>query len=833
MKHKTQLLWVGLVALVLSAVLLFPFLEGKTLLPADTVKSMPLSEFGRDEMFQHGHVVQWIPYLFGGMPCYASVMVTPTYPVSIVTSWGLGSVMTLFRDPVILHVAHLLLLVCGAFLYLRHRGLGWLAAGFGAVTLGFSTTLAGLMGAGHTIKLWTVCWMPLNLYWLERLLEEKRLRLLTPAAITLGLMLSVKHVQMSWYFLLFAGVYTLVRLWQMRGEPDRAWLGAGLRALAWVGLALALTAFFLLPVLDYSGLSMRATAAAGEGGNYAAAYSFPPADLLSWWIPGAKGFGGSNYWGALEYTAFPLYAGALWLPFLVAAWFRAEDRRRLWPLMLPALLLFVLGLGKFTPFFPLLVKLLPGYAKLRAHMWALALTQMGLIFGAAIGLEHLLGLVRVRTKSAAAPPPAKTVGKKKVEAPPSAPERGGFPRPALVVLGLSIASLMLAGLFNASKPDPTQGFPSGDSYRHEMDEQRVAYFLYQQQMEPRPELVEQLMGQLRATRAAEFRGDAARTFLLVGVAGLALGLTMAGFLPLAATALLLGLVVAVDLSQMNLRTLKFEARREASSIFQAQGALGELSRLPDKHLFRIWPDGVYGTNEPAWHGLHSIDGYHGAKPAGIQRVLDKEGRVPQPDGSSTLHPAWLDILNVQWVISQQLPAGLEPIAQYPDGILLRNPDPLPRLSFPATWQGVPGDEQFRRIMDGADPHAVALVDPAPALPATMAKAEGRIVDYQPDRVEYRITSAGPALALLSEIWLPRGWVATLDGHKVPILRADHLLRAVALPTSGDHTLVLEYHQPKWILGCWISLITLVGLLLARFGWHRKSLAHPASDTQAE
>jgi hypothetical protein len=61
---------------------------------------------------------------------------------------------------------------------------------------------------------------------------------LTPAALTLGMMLTAKHVQMSWYFLLFAGVYTLVRLFQLREGAGRPWLGAGLRALAWVALGL-------------------------------------------------------------------------------------------------------------------------------------------------------------------------------------------------------------------------------------------------------------------------------------------------------------------------------------------------------------------------------------------------------------------------------------------------------------------------------------------------------------------------------------------------------------------------------------------------------------------
>lgn len=819
MKLKSQTLWMGGIVLLLLLILLAPFFSGMTLLPSDTVKSLPFARFGESEMFQHGRIAQWMPYLFGGMPCYSSLMVTPSYLASVVSSWGLGSFLPIFRDPIVLHFFHLLLLGMGSFLYLRRRGLSWPAAGFGALTLTLSTTLTGLMGAGHTIKLWTVCWMPLNLYWLERLLEERRWRTLVPAALCLGLMLTVKHVQMSWYFLIFAGLYTLVRLWQMRDAEGRIWLGGGLRALAWVGLGLALAAFLYLPVLEYSSMSMRSgSLAAIAGGSYAGAYSFPPSDLLTWWIPGARGFGGGSYWGELDYTAFPLYAGALWLPLLGLAFWKAEDRRRLWPWLLPALLLLVLGLGTFTPLFPLLVKALPGYAKLRAHMWALAPVQMGLIFGAALGLERLLRLAH----APAGPRPA----------------QAGLSSPVgKWLLGVSMGSLLLSGLCYLAIPDPGSGIGQGSSFQNmrgpEKDEQaaqyNIAYDLYQRGLLTResmpfpPGQVQQEVDRMRTVRAGMYRGDAARTLLLVGLAGLGLWLLVLGRLKTPALAVWLGLLGAGDLLLVDKRALSFEPRQSPAALFRPQGwsqsALAQLAALPDKASFRIWPDGVYGTNEPAWDGLHSIEGYHGAKPAGIQQVLT-EGRVPLADGSQTLDSTWLDLLNVEWVISRALPPGLLPVGQFPDGFLLRNLDALPRLSFPAAWEAVPGPEQFQHVMQGLEPRRLALVDPVPELPARLAAAQGTVVSYEPERVEYAITSAGPSLALLSEIWLPKGWVATLDGGQVPILRADHLLRAVALPTAGDHRLVLEYRPLAWRVGRWISLVTLAGLLLAFFGWRR-------------
>jgi hypothetical protein len=793
--------WPLLLLLVgLPLLLLYPFLLGQSMLPADTLKSLPMSRFGHEQFFGHGRIVQWIPYLFGGMPCYASVMVTPSYLVSVLFTWGLGGALAIFKDPLAQHIFHLALLGGGAWLYLRRMGLGPWGAGFATLNLMLLTTLTGLIGAGHTIKLWTVCWMPLNLYWLERLLTERRWRLLPPAAFCLGLMLSAKHVQMSWYFLLLAGVYGLVRLVQLArrneaatGAPPEAPVrrtgrAAGFAAL-WVALGLGLAAFLYLPVLDYSSLSMRASGQSGvDGGEYAAAYSYPPGDLPTWWEVSARGFGGGDYWGALEYTAFPLYMGVLWLPLLLLALWKPEDRRRLWPWLLPALLLVLLGFGKHTPLFGLWVEALPAYAKFRAHMWALAPAQLLLIFGAGLGLERLLSLA-----ATAAPPLRLRLG-----------------------LGLGaagLAALLLALLLRSG--GGAGPMPSGDSYWNEIDGLRIQQVFRQQGHSLSAVQFEEVRNRLRATRREARRQDAARGLLWLGL-GLGLSAALvAGRMRREPALIGLGLVLCLDLVPVAWRTMHWEPRRDPAAFFRPQGALAWLAAQPDKHEFRIWPREVYAHNEPAWHGLHSIEGYHGAKPAGIQRVLG-EGRVRETDGSARLHPVWLDLLNVRWAISPAPLSGWTERARERDGLLLENPGALPRLSFPPRWRAVAGEEQFEAAMSaGHDPAQLALLDPSPALPAELAPARGRVTLYEPDRMELEIESEGPALARLSEIWLPRGWRARLNGAEVPILRSDHLLRAVALPEAGRWRLVLEYRPAAWVLGRALSLG--LALLLAA-GW---------------
>ncbi|MGH2522503.1 MAG: hypothetical protein ACRDH2_08365, partial [Anaerolineales bacterium] len=63
-----------------------------------------------------------------------------------------------------------------------------------------------------------------------------------------------------------------------------------------------------------------------------------------------------------------------------------------------------------------------------------------------------------------------------------------------------------------------------------------------------------------------------------------------------------------------------------------------------------------------------------------------------------------------------------------------------------------------------------------------------ITHYAPELV--RLTANGPGYLVLSDAYYP-GWVATVDGAPVPILRADLMFRAVQLP-EGSHTVEFRF-----------------------------------------
>ncbi|MGE3708506.1 MAG: YfhO family protein [Hyphomicrobiaceae bacterium] len=66
----------------------------------------------------------------------------------------------------------------------------------------------------------------------------------------------------------------------------------------------------------------------------------------------------------------------------------------------------------------------------------------------------------------------------------------------------------------------------------------------------------------------------------------------------------------------------------------------------------------------------------------------------------------------------------------------------------------------------------------------------RITSWAADKVEIEVKAQSSGVLVLADTYYP-GWVAELDGARVPILRADVLFRAVEVP-AGQHKVVFSY-----------------------------------------
>ncbi len=78
-----------------------------------------------------------------------------------------------------------------------------------------------------------------------------------------------------------------------------------------------------------------------------------------------------------------------------------------------------------------------------------------------------------------------------------------------------------------------------------------------------------------------------------------------------------------------------------------------------------------------------------------------------------------------------------------------------------------------------------------------------------DQITIKLATDEQGWLMIPDTWYP-GWKASIDGQETPVLRADYMFMAIALP-QGAHTIEFLYRPPSFYLG---ALLSGVGILLA-------------------
>ncbi len=221
-----------------------------------------------------------------------------------------------------------------------------------------------------------------------------------------------------------------------------------------------------------------------------------------------------------------------------------------------------------------------------------------------------------------------------------------------------------------------------------------------------------------------------------------------------------------------------------------------------------WP------NASMTHGLDNTLGYNPLRLGDYSRATGAGDHVALPDQRqfSALLPGYrsllADMLGLRYVASRvpveqldrTLAPGLMPLfARTPDAYIHENPRALPRVLTPQRAETASFEELLRTGAwpRGFDPRRTVLLEtlpePAPCPPAptaTPAEPSARIVAYANNRVEIAVTSPGCGFLVLNDAW-QRWWTAEVNGEASPVLRANVLFRAVAVP-AGSSTVVFTF-----------------------------------------
>jgi hypothetical protein len=266
--------------------------------------------------------------------------------------------------------------------------------------------------------------------------------------------------------------------------------------------------------------------------------------------------------------------------------------------------------------------------------------------------------------------------------------------------------------------------------------------------------------------------------------------------------------------------------------------VGRLDGARDR--FRIYDEFVLGERAGARLRLRDFRGYPALDPISLRRYVDvldyaKKDSAIITDfnvrwalikphfryGSSTAfvsvpNPAFESRGDYVWEAKH--PA---PLVQWYGAIqIVKRGEVLPAVRASQDADGV----RRRAIVEPAD---AALLANATALAAALSDArEGVLVGYEPDEIRVTIDAPRDGLVVLNEIEFP-GWEVEVDGKAATPLRANYLLRAVAVG-PGHHTITWRFEPRRWrlLVGCYVLALAI--MIAAAFVPRRRTRATAAS-----
>ena len=754
--------------------------------------------------------VLWAPYFFSGMPTFGNFAIVPR--VVSFAQEALVWILDFFflKGPWTWLVVFYFL--SGVFMYAAARELGFHrpVAFFAAIVYMLGPYAVGLAGEGHGSKLMALTYLPLVFLFTHRLFERRDLLSLGGLAVSIGTLMLANHVQIAYYVFMLIGLFVAYRLILEVRTNTRVVLLATAMFVAALVIGFAISAYNYLSAYEYAQFSMRGGGTQGATGglawDYATNWSWHPAELLTLFVPGFFGFRLPQYWGMMQpWTDSTVYVGLLPVLFSIVA---ISIRRTAitWFFLVVTVIVVLLSFGRNFPLvYETAFSVLPFFDKFRAPAMILQVLRFTLAILGAYGLQALLDL---RNTS-------------------QGQTRASVLKTARIVLFAAAGLAAVLIVFRGGLAEILSG--TWFARTGELEQYRQQY----------GQQAGQIIAQLKQQRFTTFWNDAVTFALLLacsaGVVWLYLKESIRTTLALA---LLIGMTL-VDLYIIDSRLIQPKPaaaiaqnfpQTETIAFLQAQGQRSE-------EPFRVFPMGnLFGEKIYAYYGIQSIGGYSPAKLKIYQTLLDS-CLYRGPDPAFRLNMNVVNMLNVRYlVVPGRLPEGMFPVAHV-DGaqamITYENPSALPRATLVGHAVTAGTDHDVFTLLNSSafNPRLTAVIQgSAPSGLTPPAPGDTvRVTHYGAQRIVLETRASAPALLVLSEIYYPAGWTATVDGTEVEILRTNFVLRSVPVP-AGTHTVEFTFSPPLYWAGLtityvgWVMALVLVALGLWRVPGAREWIA---------
>ncbi|MBT8263282.1 MAG: YfhO family protein [Bacteroidia bacterium] len=798
--------------LIASLAYFNPVLQGKKIFQSDIVQYTGMAKQQNDYRKASGEETYWTNSAFGGMPTY---QLGAKYPHNYIKKLDL-TLRFLPRpaDYLFLYFISIYIL----FLVLK---VDFRLAFLGALAFGFSTYLIIILGVGHNAKAHAIAYMPLVLSGVILTFRGKYLWGFILTTIALALEFVANHFQMTYYLLLLVlciGVAYLVDAYRKKMLPH--FFKSVAIMLLGVLIAVGLNATNIMATKEYADTSTRGKSELtilpdgspkqdGDGLSYEyiTEYSYGPLETFNLFIPRFMGGGTSEplpqdgetldalirlgaspqeaneilgqlpvYWGDQPIVAAPAYIGAITIFLAVLALFLVKGRIKWWITAAFLLSLFLSWGRNFSFLTELFIDYIPLYDKFRAVSSIQVIIELVVPILAVVGLhQYFNDFVKEEARKKA----------------------------LLWAVGITGGIALVFLLFKSAIP----GLDFASPYDQEL----------------RDQLGTPLVEAIRDDRASLFVTDTMRTLIFVLLAAVALWMFLKEKLKQNTVIAILAVLVIIDLVGVNWRYVNnddFVNARIMNQPFQKNPA--DIQILEDEGHFRVYDI----TTNPFSSGRASyfhnaLGGYHAAKPGRMQDLDD----YFLADGDIGI----LNMMNVRYIIGQSPNGG--PVAQ-------RNPFTNGNAWFVENVLIAENANEELLLLDSLDTKKTVVIhnEFKEGLPLDNIVRDSTatidLTEVRPDYMVYESSSKSPQLAVFSEVYYPKGWNAYLNGEAVEYIRANYVLRAMALP-AGNHKIEFRF-EPKVIqTGSTISLSSFILLILILAGglwYYRKQEKNDSEET---
>jgi hypothetical protein len=796
-QHAAAIVLIYLSLLIFFHTIVF---DGKSYQSADTIASHSWETLLKDAQAD-GIYPLWNPYIFCGMPGYASL--TFSLPrVYDFTTYAWGQVRSLlgyiFLEQKV-GVWLILYLVFGIGVYLLvYEKLGNKPIALIVALMAiYSARVAILIMIGHVTKIAVLAWFPYVLLLVEKLRAKFKFLHAVLLSILVRLMIEPGHVQFIYYIYLAIGTYLLflfIRSLIMK-ENWKEIFFSGTSLICATIIAFLMGADQHLSTLEYNPYSMRGsnaitkTSSASqtktiEGGldyDYATSWSLSPGEMMTFFIPSWYGFGDHQYQGPLTQNQeiklntyigpqpgvdAPQYMGVIVIVLAIIGFikYRKEPFVQFMGIAIVVSLLIAFG-KEFSLIYDLMYRYFPMFNKFRIPLLILMLVQFFVPILAGYGIMSFV-----------------TDTKKKM--PPAQEKRwkyviGGI---ALCILIALIGKGVIKDIYSSFFPVQEVG-----------------------------NILSRFYGQLDPTTLGmlyDFIFSSVITDILVGCVLLLVVFTAFFYYQKGKlkSAMLYGLLIMAVLFDLWRVAWKPSDPRDQKESLQSIPTPDFVKTLQqDTTTFRVLriQDGqpIYDNSLAYWR-IQNAYGYQGAKMRIFQDMADVAGMG---------NPLVWQLMNVKYLISNrdESSPALVQVYNSPQTKVYAIRSWIPRIFFVNRTEVLDGLSTLKNIAAMSfDPRDIAYLPEniKTKIDPPLQGAEAILVHYGIQDLEVHVTATGNNLLFLSEAYYPKGWKAFIDGNEVEILRLDYLFRGVIIP-SGTHTLTMKFEPASFILGKTISLIS--------------------------